>query len=86
MQSKGDFDEWYEEEKETDEIIDALICELASSSDEEDNKSRPWGGDSCKGKAPNKNRNFHLAYTKLVHDYFNGPDSVYDEEDFERRF
>ena len=82
---KIDFNSWLDEqEREDDEVLEALIEELASSSDEEEDK-RPWGG-SKKGKAPNKNRDFASAYAKLVKDYFNGADSIYDERDFELRY
>jgi hypothetical protein len=37
-------------------------------------------------RAPNKERDFVEAHQKLMRDYFNGPESVYDEIDFERRF
>jgi hypothetical protein len=76
------FDQWLEEEKEQDEILDMLVDDLASSSDEEPSH---WGG-STTGKAKNKDRNFFDAYSKLIKDYFNGTDSIYDESDFERRF
>ena len=44
-----------------------------------------WGG-SKKGKAPNIDRDFVGAHKKLVHHYFSGPQSLYDETHFERRF
>ena len=77
------FDFWLEEEREQDEILNMLVDELVSSSDEEEPAS--WGG-SRPGKAKNKNRNFAAAYSKLVQDYFNGTESTYNEADFERRF
>ena len=44
------------------------------------------GGSPAYGKAPNKERGFDEAYDRLVRDYFSGPESTYDETDFERRF
>jgi hypothetical protein len=70
-----------QQEMEMDDVIESMVEELLSSSDEE----MTWGG-SRKGKQPNKNRNFTQAYQKVVEDYFNGRESVYDEKDFERRF
>lgn len=67
-----------QEELEADEAMMDTMYD-SSSSDEEEMKSR-------KGKAPNKKRDFVLGYTKVVNDYFNGRDSVYDEADFETRF
>ena len=43
-------------------------------------------GGSPLGKSPNKDRDFAGAYDRLVKDYFSGTDSVYNEQDFERRF
>ena len=82
MNEQSAFDLWLEEEKEQDEILDMLVDELASSSDEEEPR---WGG-SKPGKAQNKARNFFEAYSKLIKDYFNGSESTYNEADFERRF
>ena len=50
----------------------------SSSSSEEDGGKRE--------RAPNKDRNFVLAYEQQIVFYFSGPDSVYNEADFERRF
>ena len=72
-----------QEEEEADAAVEAMLVELASSSDEEIEDSR---GGSRPGKAPNKNRDFVGAFSKLVNDYFNGTESVYNESDFERRF
>lgn len=66
-----------------DEAVASFVEVMMSSSDEEEGGS--WGG-ARKGKAPNKERDFALAYSQLVKDYFNGRDSVYNEVDFERRF
>ena len=43
-------------------------------------------GGSRPGKAPNLNRDFAGAYKTVVHQYFSGADSLYNEESFERRF
>jgi hypothetical protein len=66
-----------------DEVIEVLLEEYLDSSDDDD--SRHWGG-SPPGKAPNKDRDFAGAYKQLVKDYFSGEGSVYDEQDFDRRF
>ena len=42
-----------------------------------------WGG-SRPGRSPNKDLDFEGAYRRIVADYFNGTDSVYDETDFDR--
>ena len=55
---------------------------LKDDSSDEEGK---WGG-SLPGKAPNKPRNFELARTTLIRQYFNGENSTFDETDFERRF
>jgi hypothetical protein len=44
------------------------------------------GGSRPAGKAPNKKRDFEQAYKRLLEQYFRGPDSIYNEGDFERRF
>jgi hypothetical protein len=44
-----------------------------------------WGG-SKKGKSPNLERDFVGAYNKLISHYFSGTDSLYNEQQFERRF
>ena len=69
-------------EEEADEAVEAMLLELASSSDEEVTTA----GGSRTGKAPNKKRDFGAAYSKLTANYFSGTDSVYNEQDFERRF
>ena len=66
-----------------DQLLVAAATEYMEESSDEEPKQ--WGG-SMPGKAKNKNRDFAGAYTRLVADYFNGPDSVYDEADCERRF
>jgi hypothetical protein len=71
-------------ELDEDEIVERMIQELMSSSDEEEEEGK-WGG-SREGRAPNKLRDFAGAYAKIVKDYFSGRESVYDEKDFERRF
>ena len=65
-----------------DEVIEVVLDELASLSDEE---ATPWGG-SPPGKSPNKERDFAGAYVQLMKDYFSGMDSVFDENDFRRHF
>ena len=75
----------WSEEKEADDLIDSIIVELASSSDEEEEIKRHGTGRSGT-RAKNKNRDFAAAYAKVVNDYFSGPASVYDERDFKRRF
>jgi len=64
-----------------DKAIAAVVHAILSRDDEEAN----WGG-SRPGKAPNKDREFEVAYERLVKDYFSGEASKYDENDFERRF
>ncbi len=68
-----------------DDGLDAFLMDLLSSSNEDEEEQKQWGG-SRKGRAPNKERDFAGAYAKLVKDYFSGPNSVHDEADFERRF
>jgi Plant transposon protein len=36
-------------------------------------------------KAPHKDRDFAMAFDRLIQDYFSGENSIYDEVDFERR-
>ena len=67
------------DEMETDEIACNVLFD-SSSSEEEDGKSNRTG------KAPNKDRNFALAYQQVVAFYFSGRESIYSESDFERRF
>ena len=43
-------------------------------------------GGSRPGKAPNLNMDFAGAYKTVVHQYFSGADSLYNEELFEQRF
>jgi len=71
-----------EDDLEEDKNIAAFLLDLLFSDDEETSK---WGG-SRPGKAPNKDREFDVAYQRLLHDYFSGPSSKYSEADFERRF
>jgi len=66
--------------------FDNNICQiLYNDSSDEDCQQSEWGG-SKKGKAPNKKRDFQGAYDKLVRQYFSGRDSIYDDNDFCRRF
>lgn len=75
--------QFLQEEMDLDE--EASYVMFDSSSDEEMDVPKQWGG-SRKGRAANKPRDFVGAYEKLMGDYFNGSDSVYSEADFERRF
>jgi hypothetical protein len=65
-------------------IVSSALAHLAGELEEED-EPRQWGG-SHRGKAPNKNRDFTKAHEQLVANYFSGDQSIYDEDDFERRF
>ena len=71
-----------QQEMEIDDFMTSLVCDDSSS--EEDDEAKRKG--SRKGKAPNKDRDFHGAYMKVIKHYFNGRNSTYDERDFERRF
>jgi hypothetical protein len=62
--------------------IELLLEEM---NDDDDDSEEGWGG-SRPGRAKNKARDFAGAYQRLVHNYFSGPASKYDENDFERRF
>lgn len=69
---------------------EALILLIQMIEEEDDellnaNNNKKWGG-SRPGKAPNKERDFDMAYNKLLKDYFSGDQSVYSERDFETRF
>lgn len=75
----------WEVEKEVDDVIDSIIEELASSSDEEE-ESAPKHGGSRYGRAKNKDRDYAGAYATVIRDYFSGPQSKYSESDFDRRF
>jgi len=76
-----------------DELVTDLLGTIAAASrmamDQSDNDSSDssikWGG-SRKGKAPNIARDFAGAYSMVVQHYFSGMDSLYTEEQFERRF
>ena len=70
------------ETEEAEANVDAIATIAAAASN---NSERQWGG-SEKGKAPNKNRDFALAYEQVVLNYFSGRNSRYNEVDFERRF
>jgi Plant transposon protein len=58
----------------------AAFEDLFGSDEEIEGKKRK------KTRSPNKERDFAFAFEKLTKDYFSGPDSVYDEVDFTRRF
>ena len=66
------------EELDVDDDMMALFAELLSSSSDEE--------DETKHRQPNKARDFAGAYARVVKNYFSGPESVYDDVDFERRF
>jgi hypothetical protein len=76
--------DWQQEDRDDEGILEFLMMELASSDEEEE--EGPKHGGSTVGRAPNKARDFAGAHARLMKDYFNGTDSVYDEADFERRF
>ena len=60
--------------------VESMIME--TSSEEEDFRFKR----KKREKAPNKRRDFHCAYETLVRNYFSRRESVYSEQDFERRF
>ena len=60
----------------------AISMVFDTSSEEEEDQQRS----SRKGKSPNKKRDFLLAHSEVVRQYFNGTESIYSEADFERRF
>lgn len=65
----------------------AMAGEFISNKNIENrNKKKPQRGGSRPGRSPNKNRDFQLAYNRIILDYFSGEESVYDEKDFRRRF
>ena len=65
-------------------VVAATLTAVLESSDEDEEETQ-WGG-SRPGKAPNKMRDFERAYQRLLSQYFNVVESIYDEGDFERRF
>jgi hypothetical protein len=74
------------EEMQFDEAMFQFVAIEQEDEDEDEMEMESsWGG-SKPGKSPNKPRDFQGAYEKVVRDYFNGRDSLYDENDFERRF
>ena len=58
---------------------------LSSDGSDDSVKVKKWGG-SSPGRSLNVRRNFTGAETMLLNHYFNGEDSIYNEEFFERRF
>jgi hypothetical protein len=58
------------EKTEPDDMMNAILMELFSSSEEEDNDTQ-WGR-SRKGRSPNKDRDFAAVHAKLIKDDFNG--------------
>lgn len=75
----------WEAEREMDDAADHLLVELFSSSDKEEEEVPKWGG-SYQGRSKNKERDHAGAYATVIRHYFSGPDSKYDEKDFQRRF
>lgn len=71
------------EEMEFDDTIFQFV--MLDQEDEDEIEKSSWGG-SRNGRSTNKGRDFQGAYEKIIRDYFNGRDSLYDEIDFERRF
>ena len=71
------------EEIEFDDAIYQYV--LFDQEDNEEEQRRSWGG-SVVGKSPNKLKDFQGVYDRVICDYFNGRDSLYNEIDFERRF
>ena len=65
-------------------IIIAGNCIESESTDSSVSENN-WGG-SPKGKARNIPRNFEGAYNILIHHYFSGDKSLYNETTFEQRF
>ena len=61
------------------------VTQVVTSQSDDTETKQPWGG-SKRGQAPNADRDFVGAYQKLVHYYFSGNDSLYNEAIFERRF
>jgi hypothetical protein len=72
-----------------DDGIEASLLQTVAATlavlESNDKEEKQWGG-SRPGKAPNKKRDFERAYKMRLEQYFSGPDSIYDEDDFERRF
>lgn len=77
-----------EEDDEDDEDEEDDIAEFAivATIIEGMRRQRPKRGGSHPGKAPNKKRDFEGAAENLIRQYFSGEESVYSEDDFERRF
>lgn len=73
---------------EDDDIAKSAVISLILEDEfnKEINNHRPRRGGSHPGKAPNKKRDFQRAADILIQHYFSGSDSVYDENDFRRRF
>jgi Plant transposon protein len=70
-----------DEDEDNQELMAYALAVMDSSSDEDDTAAP-----RRKGRAPNKERDFELAYDQVMKDYFSGPESIYNETDFERRF
>ena len=65
--------------------VDIGVASTVASDLLEQHTSTQHGG-LPKGKAPNKSRDFDEAYKRLVRNYFDGENSIYEMADFERRF
>ena len=72
-----------EEEFDADDGMMMVMEDFLSSSDDE---SEVQIGGSRPGRSANKRRDFAAAYARVISNYFSGAQSVYDDDDFERRF
>ncbi|KAG7364220.1 plant transposon protein [Nitzschia inconspicua] len=68
----------FQEEYAADDEAWTVLFESSSSEEEELRVDRP--------RTANKRRDFVDAYMRVVSNYFNGRESIYNEVDFERRF
>ena len=68
-----------------DTIITTSMIEMEQSDSDSSDSTIIWGR-SCKGKLRNIPRDFAGAYSMVVQHYFSGIDSLYTENQFERRF
>lgn len=78
----NDFMDFFDSNLQYESYISQITEVLGDDSSEDENTR----GGSQPGKAPNKNRDFIGANQRLMSNYFNGSNSTYDENDFERRF
>ena len=63
-----------QEDLEADNVVVSMMMDTSSGEDELPSQR--------KGKSPNKKRDFILAHTELVKQYFNGIESIYSEAYF----